>query len=132
MATNHPVPSTRTERHADLFETLAAERHAEHARFMAEALVRASRTGAQLVGLVDDCRRAVFYSPAGRTLVAYRFDNHGVHEEDLDTLRRLLDDAASWVDTHRDELDWVHPHFRWVLDFDDATWGRSSRRPSSR
>ena len=119
MATDHPAPPTRTEIHADLFETLAAERHAEHARFMAEALVRERRTGTQLVGLVDDCRRAVFYSPAGRTLVAYWFDEHGVHEEDLDTLWRLLGDAASWVDAHRDALDWVHPHFRWVLDFDD-------------
>lgn len=133
MATDQPSPPTRTEIYTDLFDVLAVERNAEHARYMAESLVRKSRTGKQLVGLVDCCQRAVFYSPSGRTLVAYRFDKHGVYESDYDTLWRLLGDAASWVDAHRDDLDWVHPHFRWVLDFEDSEeWGYASSLTTTR
>lgn len=129
MATDHPATPTRTEIYTDLYETLAVERHAEHAGHMIEALLRERRGGRQLVGLVDDYRRAVFYSPAGRTLVAYRFDKHGLHEAALDTLCRLLGDAASWVDAHRDDLDWIHPHFRWVLDLeDDGAWSNARQR----
>jgi hypothetical protein len=124
MATEHPAPPTRPEIYTDLYETLAVARHAEHARHMVEALLRERRTGRQLVGLVENHQRAVFYSPVGRTLVAYRFDRHGLCESDHDTLWRLLGDAASWVDAHRDDLDWVHPHFRWVLDVEeDVAWG---------
>lgn len=127
MATDHPAAPTRTAVYTELFDVLAAERNAEHAHRMAEALVRKGRTGARLVGLVDDCRRAVFYSSTGRTLVAYRFDGHGVSESDCDTLRRPLGDAASWVDAHRDDLDWVHPHFRRVLGFDERSeWAYAS------
>ena len=35
-------------------------------------------------------------------------------------LWRLLSDAASWVDAHRDDCDWIHPDLRWFLDFRDS------------
>lgn len=114
----HPQP-TRTELYTDLFETLAMYRNAEHARYMAEALVRKNSSGDQLVALVDDGERAVFYNPSGRTLKGYAFGKHGIQETDVDTLWRLLSDAASWVDAHQDDLDWTHPHFCWVLDVDE-------------
>lgn len=103
----------------DLFDELAVHRHAEYAGRMAGALLRLERDGKDLVGLVDDRQRAVYYSSAGRTLRAYAFDKHGVREADVDTLWRVLSDAASWVDAHRDELDWIHPHYRWVLELED-------------
>lgn len=110
---------SRTDLYQDLFETLATHRNAEHARHMAKALVRKDRTDAQLVGLVDDCERAVFYSPDGRTLKGYDFGKHGIVESDFDTLWWLVSDTDSWIDRHQDELDWIHPHFRWVLDVPD-------------
>lgn len=125
---SHPRP-TRTDLYADLFEALATRRDAEHARHAAEALVRKNSTGDQLVALADDCERAVFYSPNGRTLTGYAFDKHGIRETDVDTLWRLLSDAASWVDARQADLDWVHPHFRWVLDVDEVDgWGYRVRR----
>lgn len=63
------------------------------------------RDGKDLVGLVDDRQRAVYYASTGRTLCAYAFDKHGVREADFDTVWRVLSDAASWVDAHQDRLD---------------------------
>lgn len=124
MATDQPR-TTRARQHelyTDLFEAIAVNRAGDHAREMATALLRKERRGDQLVGLVDDYRRAVFYSATGRTLVAYEFDEHGISETDVDTLWRALGDAASWVDAHADDLDWIHPRHRWVRDADADTW----------
>lgn len=120
MGTNTRAPPTkRTVLHGDLFEILARYRTAEHAHLMAEALIRKDSTAEQLVALIDDCERAVFYHPNGRTMKAYTFDHHGIREADFDTFWRLLSDAASWVDTHQEECDWIHPDIRWVLDVPD-------------
>lgn len=112
MATDHASGTTRTALYTDLFDTLASHRNATHAHHMAEALVRRSRTERQLVGLVDDCRRAVFFAQAERSLVAYAFDKHGVAETETASQWRVLGDAASWVDAHSEQVDWVHPEFR--------------------
>jgi len=104
----------------DLFDELAFHRQAEYAGQMAQALLRMEGNGKDLVGLVDDRQRAVYYASTGRTLRAYAFDKHGVRETDTDTVWRLLSDAASWVDAHQDRLDWIHPHYRWVLDLKDS------------
>ena len=117
MGTNtRAPPTTRRVLHGDLFETLARYRNAEHAHMMAEALIRKDSTAEQLVALVDDCQRAVFYNPNGRTMKAYSFDHHGIREADFDTLWRLLSDAASWVDAHESVCDWIHPDIRRALD----------------
>lgn len=104
--------------YTDLFEELAFHRHAEYAGHMAQALLRMENDGKDLVGLTDDHERAIYYSSTGRTLQGYAFDKHGVREAEFDTVWRLLSDAASWVDAHQDQLDWIHPHYRWVLDID--------------
>lgn len=103
----------------DLYDELAFHKNGEHADRMTEALLRMERDGKSLVGLIDDRQRAVYYSSTGRSLKGYEFDRHGVQEADIDSVWRLLSDAASWVDAHQDELDWIHPHYRWVLDIDD-------------
>ncbi|MEF8800163.1 MAG: hypothetical protein V5A38_01930 [Halolamina sp.] len=120
----HTGPSRRRV-YTDLFDELAFHRHAEYAGHMARALLRMERDGKDLVGLTDDHERAVYYSSAGRTLRGYAFDKHGVREAEFDTVWRLLSDAASWVDAHQDQLDWIHPHYRWVLDLEDDrdVWG---------
>lgn len=110
-ADSHRPSLTRTSLYRDLYDTLAMFRNAEHAYHMAEALVRKDGTGDQLVALVDDCERAVCYLLIGQTLKNYPFGKHGVVEADVDTLWRSLGDAASWVDAHEEECDWMHPHF---------------------
>lgn len=116
----HQPPTSRTTLHADLFDALARSRNAEHAHLMAEALIRKDSTAEQLVALVDDCERAVFYHPNGRMMKAFKFDHHGLREPDFDTLRRLLSDAASWVDANKEKCDWIHPDIRWVLDITES------------
>jgi len=109
----------------DLHDELAFHRHAVYAGHMTQALLRRENDGADLVGLTEDHNRAVYYSNTGRTLQAYAFDKHGVDDADTETLWRLLSDAASWVDANQNELDWIHPHYRWVLDLEDDRdeWG---------
>ncbi len=103
----------------DLYDVLALHHNAEHADRMTQALLRVESDGKDLVGLIDDHQRAVYYSSTGRSLKGYAFDKHGVREADMDSVWRLLGDAASWVDAHQEELDWIHPHYRWVLDLED-------------
>lgn len=125
-STNSATPGpSRTAIYTSLFDALCRHRNAERAARMADALLRRDATGDQLVALVDDCQRAVFYNPNGRTLKGYAFDHHGLREADVDALWRPLSDAASWVDAHEEACDWVHPHFRWVLDgeMDADAWG---------
>ena len=117
----HPAIS-RTDLYESLFEPIARHRDATQASRMVESLLRKGRSSDQLVALIDDCERVVYYSPHGRMIKGYTFDENGVHEADVDTLWRLLSDAASWVDAHQDECDWVHPHFRWVLGLDEDEW----------
>ena len=121
----HPTIS-RTELYSSLYEPIARHRDATQASRMVESLLRKGRSSDQLVALIDDCERAVYYSPHSRTMKGYTFDEHGVREADVDTLWRLISDAASWVDAHQDECDWVHPHFRWVLGLDEDEWAYRS------
>lgn len=131
MATDGRDPDavSRSELYTDLFETLSVHRRGDHADRMAQALLRKDRSEKQLVGLDDDCERAVYYSPDERTLKGYQFDKHGVSGTEFVTRWRLLSDAASWVDAHQDDLDWIHPQFRWVLDLPSETtdWGYQAR-----
>jgi hypothetical protein len=107
----------------DLFDELAYHRTAEDAGHMTQALLKKEHNGTDLVGLTEDHQRAVYYSSNGRSLKGYAFDKHGVHEGDVDVIWRLLSDAASWVDANQDELDWIHPHYRWVLNLEEDCSG---------
>ena len=120
-----PAGPSRRQVYDDLYDQLALHHDLEHADRMAHALLRVESDGKDLVGLVDDHQRAVYYSTTGHSLKGYAFDEHGVREADVDSVWRLLSDAASWVDAHQEELDWIHPHYRWVLDLETGAdeWG---------
>lgn len=112
---------TRPELYVDLFESLSINRRGVHADEMVQALLRLdSGRERQLVGLID-YERAVYFSPDERTLRGYTFDKHGVSESDVDMLWRPISDVVSWVDAHREELDWIHPRFRRVLDLPEES-----------
>lgn len=71
------------------------------------------------MALVDDGEGAVFYHPAAHTLLSYPFDTSGLDESNVETLWRRLGDPATWIDSHSEGVDWVHPRYRWVRNFDD-------------
>lgn len=77
---------------------------------MAEILLRFA-DGRDLVGVGADAERAIYYELASRSLVAVRFDKHGVHEGRRELLTRGLDDPAALVEAYGDGLIWVHPRF---------------------
>lgn len=102
---------TRTQIFTDLYDELASHRHAEHARAMAESLLRAEREGVQFVGVVADFDRAVYFEETDGALVARAFDKHGVSEE-LDEIARGVEDPGAWVATSPPTFGWVHPRYR--------------------
>lgn len=111
MASHSPPGQSRTAVFTDLYDSLATVHHAEHAQQMATELLRRRPDGTQLVGVID-AERVAYYSPTGRTLVAYRYDRHGIDDRDTETLSRSLGDAESWVAVHGDRFEWVHPELR--------------------
>ena len=122
--TDDPTPD-RDEVFTGLFETLCLNRRGDHQGRMARALLRLDGTDRNLVALIDDAQRAVYHEAESKCLKGYQFDKHGVRAAHFDTLWRLVDDVASWVDAHQDDCQWVHPRFRWVLDVpeDETEWG---------
>jgi len=103
----------------DFYHELAHHHDLEHANRVAHALLRMESDGKDPVALVDDHQRAVYYSNTGRSLKGYASNKHGGREVDIDSVWHLLSDAASWVDARQEELDWIHSHYRWVLDLGD-------------
>lgn len=99
----------------DVFRSLAAElqirRAGVHGAKMAEYLLRYAE-GRDLVGVGPDAERAIYYELASRSVVAVRFDKHGIYEEGQELLQRGLDDPAAWVEAHGDGLIRRCPRFR--------------------
>lgn len=110
MPSGHRRTVTRSQLHADLYDELAGHRHAEHARGMAEALLRHAEDDYPLVGVGADCERAVFFDAAGGTLVAREFGKHGVG--DAVEVARDVADPDGWVEAAPEPLGWVHPRYR--------------------
>ena len=104
----------------DLYDALAELRSGAHIGLMAQRLLREGR----LVALVDEGERAVFYRPDSFSVVAWSFGAGGVEVDDTKTLWRRVCDPGAWVDANVDRVDWVHPHYRWILDLDGerTTW----------
>ncbi|WP_245626013.1 hypothetical protein [Haloparvum sedimenti] len=98
----------------EAFRTLAAElqvrRAGVHGARMAERLLAAA-DGRDLVGVGPDAERALYHELASRSLVAVRFDKHGVDTASRELLRRGLDDPTAWVAAYGDGLAWVHPRY---------------------
>lgn len=110
MAPGHRRTVTRSQLHADLYDELAGHRHAEHAREMAEALLRLEEDDYLLVGVEADFERAVVFDAAADTLVAREFGKHGVG--DATEVARDVADPDEWVDDPTEPLGWVHPRYR--------------------
>lgn len=102
-----------------VFEALTRALHAQyggvHARDMATAVFRHARGSKALVGVESGGERAVFYEANARSLTAVPLDEHGLDHARAESLRNGLDDPTAWVDARGDELEWVHPRYRWVL-----------------
>lgn len=116
--------ATTQDAYEELFAAIAGHRPGVHADRMAARLLRRVAGGRELVALVDDGRRAVFYDASARRMVATPFDEHGVRADGDELLWDRVGDPAAWVDARAGDLDWVHPDYRWVLDLDDdcAAW----------
>lgn len=113
---------------ADFASTIQAVRGGDHAREMAVAVFQYATGRTALVGLVDDCERAVFYEGDAHALTAVPLDEHGLDHGAGERLWNRLSDPTTWVDARGDDLDWIHPRYRWVLAGDASVW-RSPRRP---
>lgn len=70
----------------------------------------------ELVALVDGGTRAAYYDPLARRIHVLPFDESGIDDGAGEVPWRSVEDPASWVDARRDDLDWVHGRYRWVLD----------------
>jgi uncharacterized C2H2 Zn-finger protein len=95
----------------DVYDVLSMHRRGVHVDRMAAALLRYEQGVRELVGITEEASRALFLNTENRTLVAVRFDSHGVSSSIDDTLARGIDDAGSWVTEGRHELLWVHPRY---------------------
>jgi hypothetical protein len=100
---------TNLDIHTALFVKIINSRHGDHAEKMAEALVRHEQGTRELVGLSENCDRALYCNTEAETIVAVEFDKHGVYEPG----ERIAEvgDAGSWVDVYGGDLSWVHPRY---------------------
>lgn len=81
----------RSNRRTDLFDTFAAHRNAEYGARLAEGLVRKDGDGDQVIALVDDCERVVYYKNGGVRAQHARADS--------ELYQKILTDA---VEPYRD------------------------------
>lgn len=109
MATSDSTAEpTRLEVVQELAAELQAHRSGVHGDKMATNLLR-FEDGRDLVGVGPDANRAIYYELASRSIVAVRFDKHGVYRGQQELLQRELDDPSAWVAAYGDGLVWVHP-----------------------
>lgn len=98
----------------EVFQELAAELQVQlpgvYGAKMAEFLLR-FEDGRDLVGVLDGGTRVVYYEVASRSLVAVRFDKHGIYEGKQELLQRGLDDPGAWVEAAENDLLWIHPRY---------------------
>jgi hypothetical protein len=96
MATEHPPPSLdRQHVFQELYRTLTELREGVHVGRMAAHLLKNDTASTELVGLVEEGGRAVYYNALSHTLEGFQFDAHGLRNEGRETLWRNLGDAAS-------------------------------------
>jgi hypothetical protein len=95
----------------NVVEELQIRRSGVHSAKMAENLFR-SEEGRDLIGIGHEAERAIYYETASRSLVAVRFDKHGVYTSKQKLLQREIDDPTAWVEAYGDGLVWVHPRYR--------------------
>ncbi|MCU4741168.1 hypothetical protein [Natronoglomus mannanivorans] len=106
-------PETRLE--ADLRNRLAETRSDERADELCHRLLEKDTVNEYLIGLQDDCTRALFYNTATRSIT-----NEPLEESDSDsaptehipniTNRNRL---RAWIVDR--EWSWIHPRYRWIV-----------------
>lgn len=111
MSLGHSHSVTRSQLFTALYDELAGNRHAEHARGMADLLIRTSDDDRPLVGVDRDFRRAIYFDTAEQRLLAWKFDKHGV-EDGAEVLSSAVCDPAEWLSANPASVGWVHPRYR--------------------
>jgi hypothetical protein len=126
-----PVPASADHEtrglYRELTRALSELRPGEPTSDLAAHLVRRDFR-AELVALTSYGERAVYFRPLAQTLSAVPFDADGLDDDRARTEWDYVDDPTSWVDAYRDDLDWVHPRYRWVLDSEPGEAVRDRRR----
>jgi hypothetical protein len=106
-------PPTEPARY-EIFRRLAADlqvhRGGVHGAKMAENLLRFA-DGRELLGVAADAERAIYFEAASQSVIAVRFDKHGVYEGRRELLTRGLVEPSAWVEAHGDDCLWVHPRY---------------------
>lgn len=105
----------------DLVTAIAAHRDDERPDELARtALDRdRGRAGGQLVGLVDGCRRAVFYNSSSYLATARPLTTGEIDaRRETDSVRVGYPGQVSSYVREQDPgyWDWLHPRYRWVYD----------------
>jgi hypothetical protein len=95
----------------ELYDLLARHCRGDHIDQMVGGLLRYEGETRDLIGITADTARAVFLEPERETVVAVRFDSHGVRDRIEATLMREETDAESWIAFHIDDLLWTHPRY---------------------
>jgi hypothetical protein len=103
----------------EIATVVARYRHTPTAREMARTFRCRDGEFCQLVGLVEDCRRAVVWHRPTWQLAAIRFAAAGMALEQS-TLLEYADDVDSVEDFVERQgegwWNWVHPRYRWRLE----------------
>jgi hypothetical protein len=110
-ATNPGEELRRRDVFVSLAEELQVRRSGVHGAKMAENLFR-FEDGRDLAGIGHEAERALYYETASQSLVAVRFDKHGVYAGARELLQRELDDPTAWVEAYGGGLVWTHPRYR--------------------
>lgn len=111
MTTNSAANIRRHDTLVNLAAELQIQRGGFHSEKMAENLLRFETTR-DLVGIGHAAERAIYYETASRSIVAVRFDKHGVYSGERELLQRELNDLTAWVEAYGDRLVWTHPRYR--------------------
>lgn len=105
-------PNIRKQRvFGSLYEFLCQCKSGVHQDKMAQELFRAETETRHLVGITENCERAVFYLEKTEEIISVPFDPHGLINRDAKTIWQKQANTESWIDSVLPELDWVHPQY---------------------
>jgi hypothetical protein len=104
-------PTDRLSVFFEIYDILAMHRRGVHIDEMAAALLRSDRGGRALVAITKHAERAVLLTADSQSLVATRFDAHGVAASPDRTLTERVCDTESWLRTQQQGLVWTHPRY---------------------
>jgi hypothetical protein len=103
----------------ELTEAIARVRGGKGAGAMADELLKRDKQSHQLVGVIEEGVKAVFYEPPRWGVMAVPFDESGVDGLDssqMDRLKRRATVERFVREQGAEFWTWVHPRYRWVFD----------------